>query len=679
MNLYKDMSDDKRYPLLCTELNLHSTLYYVLDDPIITDAEYDELFREVQAIEAEHPSWVTPSSPTQKVGGKVRAEFTTVTHQRPMLSLATKTKSDDADAFDSLVKKELGTTQYAVEPKYDGLALSLIYKNGILVRAATRGDGTTGEDVTMNAMTVSGIPKKLTGSFPAELEVRGEVVMYRKDFQEINQALMDAGKKTLANPRNAAAGAMRQLNPKVTASRKLVFLGYSVFTDPQNALGAGHSETLDWLVTQQFNVSTERKLVNSLDELMDYFKHIETVRDKLPFEIDGVVYKVNNFAQQEQMGFVSREPRWAIAHKFPPQRALTKLLAIDVQVGRTGVQTPVARLEPVTCGGVTVTNATLHNFDDLEKKDVRIGDYVYIERSGDVIPAVVGPELSKRTPDLTPFPVPTTCSCCGSPLLQADDEIAMRCTGGSICSAQSLCQLEHYVGRRMMELDGWGEKVLVQLHDVLNVKTVDQLYNVTQDDLLKLPRMGEKSAAKLIASRDAAKSRPLGRFIFSLGIRQVGETTAKDLATKFGTIEKFLKATDEEILAIPGIGPVTVKFLRSYLDNAASVQIVKNLLAAGVVPEPAAQRLDHPEFAGKTFVVTGSMTSMTRPKIEEMIQHFGGKTSGSVSKKTSVVIAGPGAGSKLDDAKRHNVTIWNEQQFLDLIAENPTVEVQPGV
>ena len=666
IHLYADRSDEDRYPLLCDALRLHATLYYVFDAPEITDAEYDELFRAVQGVEARHPDWVTPESPTQKVGGKVRDGLATVTHVRPMLSLATKTDSGDAHEFDTMVQKTLGkdTIEYAAEPKFDGLALSLHYKHGVLVKAATRGDGTTGEDVTLNALVVGGIPRTVNGA-PDELEVRGEVVMLRKDFQALNQAQQDAGKKTFANPRNAAAGALRVLDPKITAERKLMFFGYTVLGEHIQAVGSSHSETIDWLKDHGFNTCDERRVVQGEQGLLDYFAHIGAVRDSLDFEIDGVVYKVNNFEEQQALGFVSREPKWAIAHKFPPQRALTRLLGIDVQVGRSGVQTPVARLEPVQVGGVTVSNATLHNFDDLSTKDVRVGDYVYVERSGDVIPAVVGPELSKRTPGLVPFLAPSVCACCGSPVFKADDEVAVRCTGGSVCSAQAMGHLEHFVGRRMMELEGWGEKVLAGLNEVLGVHRVDQLYTLTVDDLLKIPRMGDKSAAKLMAAREKTKDRPLARFLFALGIPGVGETSGKDLAKAFGDLDGFLAATEEQLLAVPGVGPSTTQSILGYLSVPGNREVIANLRAAGVTPKSEPKVQSHPEFAGKVFVVTGSMTGMDRKAIEDTIALLGGKTSGSVSKKTSVVIAGPGAGSKLADAQKLGTTIWDEATFMD--------------
>lgn len=677
--LHTHLSDEERYPMLCDSLRLHATLYYVFDDPEITDAEYDELFRAVQHLEAVHPDWLTPESPTQKVGGKVRDGFTTVTHKYPMLSLATKTKMDDANAFDTMAKKELAKPEieYAVEPKYDGLALSLIYKNGVLVRAATRGDGTTGEDVTLNALVVSGVPRTIdVKGLPEEVEVRGEVVMLRSDFQALNQVQQDAGKKLFANPRNAAAGAIRVLDPKITAARKLTFFGYSVLAEDVSPMGTSHSSTIDWMKSQGFNTSNERQIVKGEKGLLAYFDHIASIRHSIPYEIDGVVYKVNDFDDQQKLGFRSREPNWAIAHKFPAERALTLMVGIDVQVGRTGVQTPVARLEPVYVGGVTVSNATLHNFGDLSDKDVRIGDYVYVERSGDVIPAVVGPELSKRDASLTPFPVPTSCSCCGSPLYQAQDEVAIRCTGGSICSAQSLGKMEHFVGRRMMELDGWGDKVLAALHDQMQITTVDQLYTLTKDDLLKLPRMGEKSAVKLIASREETKTRPLARFIFALGIPGVGETTGKDLAKAFLTLEGVLAATDDEFLAVPNVGPTTVESLRKYLNVQGHLDLIANLKAAGVSPAPEAAVQANPMFDGKTFVVTGSMVTMDRKAIEDAIAGMGGKASGSVSKKTFAVIAGPGAGSKLADAQKHGIQVWDEATFLQHANLTPAAQAQ---
>lgn len=680
------MSDKIRYDALVQEIKHHNSLYYFLDDPEITDAEYDALFRELQAFEQSHPDWITPDSPTQTVGSSVKqTTFAPVVHTRPMLSLATKTKPTDATDFDKNVHDALGQDiEYAVEPKFDGLALSMLYKKGLLVQAATRGDGTTGENVTLNAMTIAGIPHKLaTDNPPDELEVRGEVVMMRKDFQDLNKALLEAGQKPKANPRNAAAGSLRTLDPKVTASRKLSFLAYGLMADDMTPYGNTHSANMDWLASQGFSVTTERRVVKDIKGLMDYFAHIGSIRDTLPFEIDGVVYKVNNLDYQAQMGFVSREPKWAIAHKFPAERVLTKLLAIDVQVGRTGVQTPVARLEPVRVGGVIVTNATLHNFQDLEKKDVRVGDMVYVERSGDVIPAVVGPDLSQRPDNTVKFSAPTTCACCGSAVAQVAGEVAIRCTGGVSCSAQSLASLQHFVGRRMMELDGWGDKILQQLHDngvtrmvngaatTFKVKTVADLFTLTKEELMTMPRTGEKTVDKLIQSREAVKNRPLGRFIFALGIPDVGETTGKDLAKAFGTLDKFLACTDEELILIPGVGPSTVDSVRNFLNNSANVQVVKDLVTYGVNPEPVAPTLDHPEFAGKTFVITGTMTTMDRKAAEDLIVKLGGKASGSVSKKTYAVVAGPGAGSKLADAQKLGVQVWDEATFVAKVNSNP--------
>ena len=683
------MNNKSRYETVCQELKRHNTLYYLLDAPDVTDAEYDALFRELLAFEQQNPSWVTPDSPSQTVGTTIKQSgFAQITHKRSMLSLATRTKSSDADTFEALILKELGPdkNEYATEPKFDGLAISLLYKKGMLVQAATRGDGTIGEDVTANAMTIAGIPHKLLMSNPPdEIEVRGEVVMMRKDFQELNQAQTDAGKKTFANPRNAAAGSLRTLDPKVTAARKLSFMAYGLMADDMTPYGTTHSSNMDWLATQKFSVTTERRVVKGVQGLLDYFAHIGTIRDTLDYEIDGVVYKLNNLSDQDALGFVSREPRWAIAHKFPPQRALTKLLDIDVQVGRTGVQTPVARLQPVVVGGVTVSNATLHNFSELARKDVRIGDMVYVERSGDVIPAVVGPDLTQRPAGTVSFPIPTSCSCCGSAVAQVSDEVAVRCTGGVSCPAQSLASLQHFVGRRMMEMDGWGDKVLKELHDngidrmvnnvttKFHVKTVADLFTLTKEELLTLPRTGEKTVENLISSRNAVLNRPLARFIFALGIPDVGETTAKDLAKRYSTLDNFLLCTDAELIAMPGVGPSTVESLRNFLNNNSNVAVVKELVKLGVNPEPVAPTQDHPEFTGKTFVITGTLTTMDRKQAEDIINKLGGKCSGSVSKKTYAVIAGPGAGSKLADAKKLNVAVWDEAIFTSKLT--PTKDV----
>lgn len=684
----------EKYEQLCQQLRLHATLYYVMDDPQITDAEYDELFRCVQAIEAVHTDWLTPQSPTQTVGGKIKNDLKPVVHKRPMLSLATKTQNglqNHAQEFDDFVRKELEgqTVAYATEPKYDGLALSLTYVDGVLTKAATRGDSTTGEDVTLNASTVSGVPSKITavkGKIPYEMEVRGEVVMPRSVFQELNKKLQEDGQKLLANPRNAAAGAMRQLDPKMAAAKKLDFMAYAVFSDGE-PIASSHSQSLEWLEQHGFHASKERRVVHTYQELEKYHAHIAKIRDSLPYEIDGVVYKVDDFSQQAQLGFVSREPRWAIAHKYPPQQALTKVLAIDIQVGRTGVQTPVARLEPVQVGGVTVSNATLHNFEELSKKDVRVGDYVYVERSGDVIPAVVRPELSKRPDTTTPFPKPSVCACCGSPVTQEDDEVALRCTGGAVCSAQAMALMEHYVGRRMMELDGWGTKILEQLQEHLQVETIDQLYTVTKDQLLTLPRMGEKTADKLLAARDVSKTRPLARFLFALGIRHVGESTGKDLAKHFKTLDAFVNHAEAELTAVAekknatasinGVGKATAQSIVDYLRVPGNKKVLAALKAAGVSPTPEAVVQGHPSFMGKTFVVSGTMTSNSRQEMETLIESLGGKTSGSVSKKTDVLIAGPGAGSKLAKAQEHKVPVWDEATFLSHVNPEPSPTMEP--
>lgn len=688
------MSQERaRYDYLCQELKRNNILYYVLDAPALTDAEYDDMFREVQGLEAKYPDWVTKESPTQTVGASIKASgLKTVVHERPMLSLDTKVKATDAEDFDEKVRELTGESEieYAAEVKYDGASLSLLYENGILVRAATRGDGTSGEDVTLNAYVISGIPHKLPmANPPASVEVRGEVMMNRADFQEVNKALTEAGKKTFANARNAASGTLRRLDPAVVAERKLTFYGYIVLADDMTPFGKKQSETIAWLKAQGFSTGGETRVVKGLKGLQDFYEHIGKIRYDLPYEIDGVVYKVDRFDLQDDLGFVSRFPRWAIAHKYPAERKPTLLRAIDVQVGRTGVLTPVARLEPVQVGGVEVSNATLHNFEDLAKKDVRIGDIVFVERSGDVIPAVTGPDLSKRQANAVPYQMPTACPCCGSAAKVIPGEVAVRCSGGMACPAQSFGSLLHFVGRRMMELDGWGDKILQALHDdaAINVRTVADLYKVTKEQLVTLPRMSEKVAEKLLKARDATKTRPLGRFIFALGIPGVGETTGKELAKTFGSMDAFMAATDAQLIAIPGVGESTVQSIRDFMGASANVQVIHDLLAAGVNPPPEAKAKEHPEFVGKTFVITGTMTSMDRKKMEELVGLMGGKTSGSVSKKTHVLIAGPGAGSKLADAQKLqssgvSLQIWDEQKFLSKLGsaeQKPAEDPEPAV
>jgi DNA ligase (NAD+) len=676
-------SDRLRYDELCREITRHNFLHHALDAAELTDAEYDPLFRELQALELSYPEWVTKDSPTQKVGADVKSSgLKSIQHTRQMLSLDTKTKSTDADDFDVRTKEALGEgdVEYAAELKFDGAALSIRYTKGVLTQAATRGDGETGEDVTLNALVIAGIPRKLAMENPPDdLEVRGEVMMNRADFQELNQALSDAGKKLMANPRNAASGALRLLDPTETARRKLTFYGYIVLADDMDAFGETHSETIDWLKDQGFNTSDERRVVKGAEGLKEFYAHVANIRFGLPFEIDGVVYKVNNFKSQDRLGFVSRCPRWAIAHKFPAERKPSRLLDIDIQVGRTGVLTPVGRLAPVHVGGVTVTNATLHNKNELARRDVRVGDIVFVERSGDVIPAITGPDLSQRTPDAVPFVFPTECPCCGSAVKSVPGEAALCCTGGMACPAQSLGRLEHFVGRRMMELDGWGEKILQALHDdaALNVKTVADLYRVSREELLTIPRLGEKNADKLIKARDVAKSRPLGRFIFALGIPNVGETTGRELAKTFGTIEAFLASSDEQLLAIPNVGPNTVESIRDFVSEPKNMAVVQDLLSAGVRPPPEAKITAHPEFVGKTFVITGKMITMERKDAEQAVVLLGGKVSGSVSKKTSVLVAGPGAGGKLEDAQTLGVDIWDEAKFIEKMGGITEPDAQP--
>ncbi|MBS0346546.1 MAG: NAD-dependent DNA ligase LigA [Proteobacteria bacterium] len=681
-----------RAAALRAELERHEYAYYVLDAPTVPDAEYDRLFRELQELEAAHPELLTPDSPTQRVGGQPSSELASVDHVVPMLSIRTETDTTDQGAvnFDQRVRRALGLDDdappivYAAELKFDGLAISLRYEDGVLVQAATRGDGSTGEDVTRNVRTVRQIPLRLKGEVPPVLEVRGEIYMRRDEFERFNARQEAAGQKIFVNPRNAAAGSLRQLDPNITAQRPLSFFAYGLGDVQGWAQPDTHSGVLDALAAFGLPVCEHRIRAEGPEALARFHTEMAAQRERLPFDIDGVVYKVDSIARQLELGFVSREPRWAVAHKYPAQEVATRLIGIDVQVGRTGALTPVARLEPVFVGGVTVTNATLHNQGEIDRKDVRLGDWVIVRRAGDVIPEVVGPIVERREGELERFDLLKsypTCPECGSHVVRGEDEAVARCTGGLFCPAQCKQALLHFAGRRAVDIDGLGEQIVNQLVEAGIVKTPADLYDasrVNAEVLAGLERMGEKSAANLVQAIDASRETTLARFIFALGIRNVGETTAKDLARHFGGIEALLAADEAALLAVPDVGPVVARCIAEFFAEAHNRDVIAALRREMRWPEtePAPTRPTEGGLAGKTFVLTGTLPSLRRDEAAAMIEAAGGKVSGSVSKKTSYVVAGAEAGSKLEKAQQLGVIILDEDALRALLA---SVEPeQPG-
>jgi len=662
------------------EITRHDHAYYVLDAPTIPDVEYDRLFRELQALEAQHPELATPESPTQRVGGARRADLPAVRHAVPMLSIHTETDSglDGAIAFDARIRRKAGFTdddppvEYAAELKFDGIAISLRYEAGLLVRAATRGDGETGEDVTPNLRTIRSVPLRLTASHPpAVLEVRGEVFMRRDAFEKLNERQRAAGEKVFVNPRNAAAGFVRQLDPAVTASRPLTFFAYGLGEVVGWELPSTHSRMLDALGELGVAVSSERAVVRGAQGLLEFHARIADQRDRLPFDIDGVVYKVDSLALQRQLGFVTREPAWAVAHKFPAQEELTRVLGIDVQVGRTGKLTPVARLEPVFVGGVTVSNATLHNQDFVHSLDLRVGDTVTVRRAGDVIPQIVAVLADRRPRGAASFSMPAHCPVCGSAVIRDEAEKDHRCSGGLYCPAQCKQALLHFAGRRALDIEGLGEKLVDQLVDGGLVRLPTDLFTLGLDRLAALERMAEKSAANVLAAIEKAKSTTLARFIFALGIRHVGETTARDLASHFGTLDALMAADEAQLLEVADVGPVVAASVAQFFAEAHNREVIKKLRAAGVHWEEQAGRGAAPRgpLAGATVVLTGTLPTLTREQATERIVAAGGKVAGSVSKKTAFVVAGAEAGAKLDKAQALGVRVIYEDELLRLLGE----------
>ena len=680
----QDHDAERRATELRAALHQYGHHYYVLDAPLVSDAEYDRLFQELQALEAAYPELRTPDSPTQRVGGSLLDGFATVRHAVPMLSIRTETDNGPcgAQAFDARIRKELEledsapAVEYLAELKFDGLAMSLRYEGGVLVQAATRGDGEYGEDVTQNIRTIGQIPLRLHDA-PPVLEVRGEVYMRRADFEALNarqRVRMEAGEKgekTFVNPRNAAAGAVRQLDPAIAAQRPLSFFAYGIGEVQGGAQWSTHAAMLQALKGWGFSVAQQNRVVAGADALVQFHADMGAQRETLPFEIDGVVYKVNSLALQQRLGFVSREPRWAVAHKYPAQEQSTQVLAIDVQVGRTGKLTPVAKLAPVFVGGVTVTNATLHNEDEARRKDVRVGDMVLVRRAGDVIPEVVSvlPQpAGQDAPRGDIFTMPRTCPVCGSAAVREEGEADYRCTGGLVCSAQRKQAILHFAQRRAVEVEGLGEKLVDQLVDGGLIRTLPDLYRLGFATLAALDRMAEKSAHNIVDALEQSKSTTLPRFLFGLGIRHVGEATAKELARHFGDIDAVMDATEEQLLAVNDVGPTVALSIRTFFDQPHNREAVQQLRACGIHWPAIEAANDAPKpFAGLTFVITGTLPTLGRDAAKTLIENAGGKVAGSVSKKTSFVLAGTEAGSKLEKAQELGVAVMDEARLREML------------
>jgi DNA ligase (NAD+) len=659
------------------ELTIANHRYYVLDAPTIPDAEYDRLFRELQELEAQYPELATLDSPTRRVGGSPLEELRPVRHAVPMLSIRTETDTEATGAlnFDARIRRELGLdaeappVEYAAEVKLDGLAISLRYEDGVLVRGATRGNGETGEDVTPNVRTIRRIPLRLRGKVPPVLEVRGEIYMHRDDFERLNERQRAAGEKTFVNPRNAAAGSVRQLDPGVTARRPLSFSAYGLGEVQHWRLPPRHSDILEALSSFGVPVSGERSVVCGPGGLIGFHREIGLRRDQLPFEIDGVIYKVNSLELQRRLGYVTREPRWAVAHKYPAQEQMTELLDIEVQVGRTGALTPVARLKPVFVGGVTVTNATLHNEDEVRRKDVHIGDTVIVRRAGDVIPEIVAVVRERRPASARPFRMPAMCPVCGSRVERLEGEAATRCTAGLFCPAQRKQAILHFASRRAMDIDGLGDRLVDQLVEGGLVSTPADLYRLEGKELAGLERMAEKSADNLVAAIGRSKHPTLARLVYSLGIRNVGETTARDLARYFGDLRALMSADEETLQRVPDVGPVVAQSIAHFFNEPHNRKVVEDLCAAGVQAEamPAVRATE--KVAGRTFVLTGTLPGLSREEAKSRIEAQGGRVAGSVSKRTDYVVAGSDPGSKYEKAQQLGIAVLDEDGLLNLLGE----------
>jgi DNA ligase (NAD+) len=668
-----NVSVEQRIAQLVEQIEEHNYAYYVLDEPTIPDVEYDRLMRELQQLEAEYPEFIRADSPTQRVGGKADASFTAVEHLRPMLSLDNVFNDDELAAFNQRVVERLSVNQaieFVCEPKLDGAAVSLVYEKGMLVRAATRGDGLVGEDITQNIRTIKSIPLKLRGNFPELVEVRGEVFMLKKVFEELNDKARASGEKVFANPRNAAAGSLRQLNPNVTAQRKLSIYIYSLGLAEGCDLADKHYDRLMQIKQWGLPVCPEVKVVQGVEECKSYYKDILSRRTQLPYEIDGVVYKVNSIEQQETLGFIAKAPRWAIAHKFPAQEELTILEKVDFQVGRTGAITPVARLKPVYVGGVTVSNATLHNMDEISRLDVHEGDTVIVRRAGDVIPQIVGVIKERRPVDARPVAMLKACPVCHSPIEKEDDQAIYRCTGGLICRAQRKESIKHFASRKAMDIDGLGDKLVEQMVEENLIQSVADLYKLTVSQVAALERMGEKSAFNLIQAIEASKRTTLPKFLYALGIREVGEVTAQTLANELLTLEAIMAATESQLLELPDIGPVVAHHIVMFFQNSENRKVIEELLQLGINWPPVEKKSEVEQpLKGQTIVLTGTFESMSRSVAKEKLQALGAKVSGSVSAKTNLVFAGVGAGSKLTKAQSLGVPVEDEAALIKLLSQ----------
>jgi len=663
-----------RIDRLRADIERHDYQYYVLDAPTVPDAEYDRLLRELQDLEQQFPDLVTAESPTQRVGGQPLEGFEEVRHATPMLSLANAFSEEEIAQFHERVIRglEVEHVEYVAEPKLDGVAISLRYESGLLRQAATRGDGTTGEDVTSNVRTIAAVPLRLqmTDSrrpWPSTLEVRGEIYMPLAGFRAYNAEARKDGRKELVNPRNAAAGSLRQLDPRLTAQRPLAFYAYSLAA--ADTVFDSHFEALQQLREWGFPVNSEIRRVRDAEGCMEYYREMAQKRPDLAYDIDGVVYKVDRREQQETLGFVSRAPRWAIAHKFPAQEEITRLLAIDVQVGRTGTLTPVARLEPVFVGGVTVTNATLHNLDEIRRKDARVGDWVIVRRAGDVIPEVASVVHERRTEPLAEFRMPDSCPVCGSAVEQVEGEAAFRCTGGLFCAAQRVRSILHFASRKALDIEGLGEKLVEQLVDLDLIRSVADLFRLSREQLMSLERMGEKSADNLLAQLERSKKPPLDRLLYALGIREVGEVTATALARHFGSLETIRAASEEELVEVPDVGPIVAGHVYAFFQEPHNLEVLDHLQQAGLRWQPLEAPLGEQPLAGETWVLTGAL-GMPRARAKSLLESLGARVSGSVSARTTVVLAGAEAGSKLRKAEKLGVRVIDEEAFLALLADH---------